>query len=128
MAVGRADDTEVTSPELKRMADELREVAGASEAQIEAALAPFRPAVRDTAFFVHPDNVNAVRLFQAMATQWNMVTLATLDRAVILQTGLRYEVLDRVARGLGIEEGPADFTRLQIMEAEAIMAWSEARK
>lgn len=109
------------------MAEDLRDLAGASEAQIEQALAQHRAAAQPAAFRVHPDNVNAVRLFQAMGTQWNMVSFVTLDRAELRCVGLRYEVLDRVARGLGIEEGPSDFSRLQIMEAEALVAWSEAR-
>lgn len=110
------------------MADDLRDLAGASEAQIEAALAQHRAAAQPDVFRVHPANVTAVRLFQAMATQWNIVSIASLERVEIRRTGLRYEVLDRVARGHGLEEGPDDFTRIQIMEAEALMAWAEARK
>lgn len=110
------------------MAEDLRDLAGATDAQIEAALAPLRAAARPAAFFVHPDNVTAVQLFQGMATQWNMVTLTTLDRAEILHTGLRYEVLDVVARGMGLVQDPTDFARIQFMEGEALAAWSEARR
>ena len=75
---------------------------------------------------VHPENVTAVKLFDAMRTQWNMVGLSTMERAEIRRTGLRYEVLDRVARGLGLKQRPDDFARIQAMEAEALVAWAEA--
>jgi hypothetical protein len=126
--VGRTGDSEVTSGELQRMADDLRDLAGATEAQIEAALAQHRAAAQPAVFRVHPANVTAVRLFQGMQTQWNMIVASSLGGALLLQTGLKYEALDRVARGLGIEEGPDDFRRLQLMEAEALLAWSEARR
>lgn len=109
------------------MADDLRDLAGASEAQIEAALAQHQAAAQPATFPVHPANRTAVRLFQAMATQWNMVSVSSLDRTELRRTGLRYEVLDRVAAGLRIDQDPDDFTRIQIMEAEALTAWSEAR-
>lgn len=72
--------------------------------------------------------MTAVRLFQGMATQWATVGLNTHDRAELRRIGLKYEVLDRVARGLGVEERPGDFPRLQLMEAEALVAWAEARR
>lgn len=87
-----------------------------------------RPAVQAAAFLVHAPNATAVRLFQAMATQWNMVTLTTLEHARIIRTGLRYEVLDVMARGLGLGSvATDDFQRIRYMEAEALLAWSEVQ-
>jgi len=94
---------------------------------VAAAIAELQPAAQPAVFLVHPANLTAVRLFQAMATQWNMVAISTLDRAEIRRVGLRYEVLDRVAKGLRLEEGEDDFQRVQVMEAEALVAWAEAR-
>lgn len=94
---------------------------------IEAAAAQFRSTVRETAFRVHPDNASAVRLFLGMATQWNMITINTLERVQLRQVGLRYEALDRVARGLGIDEQPGDFMRVQLMEAAALTALAQAQ-
>jgi hypothetical protein len=95
---------------------------------IDQALADLRPKVRDSVFRVHPANVAAVRLFRGMSTQWNMITVQGLDSVHVIRTGLRYETLDRVARGLGIEEGEGDFGRLQILEAEALAAFAEAAR
>lgn len=75
---------------------------------------------------VHRDNVTAVRLFDALRTQWTLVALSTMERSEIRHTGLRYEALAPVARLMGLKIGPGDFTRLQMMEAEALVAWSEA--
>lgn len=95
---------------------------------VAAAIADIRPAVRDTVFRVHPLNVFAVRVFAGMNTQWNMVTLQGLERAELIQIGLRYEAIDRVVRGLGLTEQPGDFSRLQAMEGEALKALARARR
>ena len=102
--------------------------AGFPEAAIAKAKAEALREIRTGTFVVHPDNRNAVRLFQGMATQWNMIAVASLVTADVIRVGLRYEVLDRVARGLGIDEQPDDFLRLQIMEGEALAALAGARR
>ena len=116
----------MTSAELDGLLEDLRSH-GAPEEIVEAAVARMSQLAAPAVFLVHPDNVNAVKLFIAMSTQWNAVALTTLERAEIRRTGLRYEVLDRVARGAGIAEQDGDFDRLQLMEAEALLAWAEAR-
>lgn len=90
-----------------------------------ARVAPNR--ARDT-FRVLGPNVTAVRLFQAMRTQWNVTALPAMDRAHLVHIGLRYEVLDLVAADLGIGKRPGDLARIQIMENEALLAWAEARR
>jgi hypothetical protein len=85
-----------------------------------------RPA--PTTFRVHPANGPAVKVFAGMITQWAVTSISTMDRAELIRTGLRYEALDRVWRGLGLTETPADFIRIQEMEAEALAAWAERRK
>jgi hypothetical protein len=86
-------------------------------------VAKLRSAEPDEIFLVHPDNVVAVRLFQAMGTQWNAVALSTMDRAQIRRTGLRYEAIEVTARLEGLDVAGDDFRRLRIMEIEAIAAW-----
>jgi hypothetical protein len=97
--------------------------------EIEKARADLRTMpVAPTAFDVHPDNVFAVRLFQALQSQWHWVSLSTWSTAEIRAMGLKYEVLELTARleGLG-EIATDDFRRIRFMEAEAMHAWSEAR-
>lgn len=85
-------------------------------------------AAPDEAFVVFPDNVLAVRLFMALATQWRIISLSTMSSAQLIQTGLDYQVVETTARLSGLGEIAADdFGRLQIMEAEALAAWREAR-
>jgi hypothetical protein len=126
IAVGPKDERRASQAQLDRLAEDMQ-CFGATEAQIAAALAELAPPrSAPAAFRVHPDNHTAVRLFLGMATQWNAVALSTLDRAVIRRTGLRYEVLDLVARGLGLAVRRTDFSHIQEMEAEALTAWAEA--
>lgn len=104
---------------------------GASEQQIEQFLAQ-RPedAEAQTGFPVHPDNIVAVRLGLAMATQWNTTSLSTLGKARIVRTGLKYEVLEPVARmeGMSLPLSTDDFRRVRIFEVECLVAWNEAAR
>lgn len=125
--MGRLAADPATTAEIDRLRADL-EAFGASAEQVEAVLAQVGEARAPETFEVLGPNVTAVRLFEAMATQWTMVSLTTLDRARLVPTGLRYEVLDRVARGLGIEERPGDFERIRLMEGEALAAWAEERR
>ncbi len=72
--------------------------------------------------------MTAVQLFHGLVTQWNAVSISTMDRADVIRMGLRYEAIPHVRRGLGIPNRPGDFAKLQIMETEAIVAWAEARR
>jgi len=116
-----------TEAEIQRLREDL-EWAGASAEHIDQVLSQVAPPAAPAVFHVLGPNVTAVRVFDAMRTQWHIAPLSTLASAELLHTGLRYDVLDRVARGIGVEERPGDFHRIQIMEAEAIRAWAEARK
>ncbi|MEW5687423.1 MAG: DUF1799 domain-containing protein [Pseudomonadota bacterium] len=78
--------------------------------------------------FVQGCNVTAVRLFEGLRTQWNTQIVAGLAGGGMIHTGLRYEVIDHVRRGLGIPDRDGDFIRLQIMEAEALIAFGEGRR
>jgi len=70
---------------------------------------------------IWPDMVDAFALFCAMRTQWNWLSLGV---AGAMRTGLRYEVIDRVAAGLGIACTPDTFADIQTLEAAAMEAWS----
>lgn len=70
------------------------------------------------AMSVWPDHVAAVRLFQAMRTQWRTGPAGAV--------GLDYDVLERVAGWLGLPAVDADlFADLQVMEAEVLDAWDK---
>lgn len=100
---------------------------GATDAQVEKFLAHAAPRAETGAMAIHPDNVLAVRLFDSMQTQWASCVLSTMSTARFIRTGLRYEVLDSVARALGLPFPIGDdFQRLRILEATALAAWSEA--
>lgn len=101
--------------------------AGFSEAAVAKARAEALREIRTGPFVVHPDNANAVRLFQAMATQWNMTAISSLAASALLHTGLRYEVLPVIRAELEIDRHPGDFERLQVMEGEAIAALARSR-
>lgn len=116
-----------TSPQLQAALEDLR-AANAPQAVIEATIAKLTPQIRAEPgpLEIIADNVVAVRVFDAMTTQWNVVSLTTLDQARIVRLGLRYEVLDVVARGLELAVSAEDFRRIRFLEAEALVAWSEA--
>jgi hypothetical protein len=83
----------------------------------------------DDAFAIHPDNVLAVKVFFSMATQWRQASLTTSTRSMLVRTGLDYGALDDTARRAGLPPlEPHDFSRLQLLEAEALAAWREERE
>jgi len=101
---------------------------GLPEAEIAKARADF--AVMPTAperLAIHPDNVRAVRMLEAMRTQWSWLALSTMTQAKAIRVGMKYETLDSTAArmGLGVVTGD-DFARLQVLESAALAAWSEA--
>jgi len=82
----------------------------------------------DTGFAVHPDNVTAIRLVGAMATQWRTATLSTMQSSQVVKTGLDYGQLDRVATFEGLVMTlPNDFRRVRLVEVEMLIVWAEQR-
>lgn len=83
---------------------------------------------QDGEFAVHPANGPALRLLLAMSTQWRVVTMSTMARAIAVRTGLDYAALATVAEHEGLAPiAPADFRRLRLLEAECLAAWREER-
>jgi hypothetical protein len=64
-----------------------------------------------------PENAAAVRLFDAMLTQWRM--------GPRVPVGLDYTALPVVQRRAGLRCRPGDFRALQVMEAEALRWFAE---
>lgn len=126
VAVGRPTAATVIPSEVTALLEDL-EAWGASPQVIAANRAALMPKVETEDFRVFPENVTAVRCFQAMATQWKMLSVNTMDRAEIRQVGLDYGVLESTARLAGLSMSPDDFDRVRVMEAEALTAWAEAR-
>lgn len=78
---------------------------------------------------IHPANETAVRLFLAMGSQWRQVGVGTMQRAMIVRTGLDYPALDVVARMIGQEPpSPDTFARLRVLEGAALEAMAELRE
>lgn len=71
------------------------------------------------------DEGRAVRLFQAMATQWNWSVMGGTGPfgGIIgrVATGLRYEAMPAVAVALGLTIDRQLFADLQLIEAEALV-------
>ncbi|WP_343055048.1 DUF1799 domain-containing protein [Azospirillum oleiclasticum] len=76
-----------------------------------------KPPSGERLFAVRPDNWPCVRLFAALDTQWHH---APLGMAGSMHSGLRYEVLDLVARHLGVRVTPRLFEDIRAMEAAAL--------
>lgn len=70
---------------------------------------------------VWPDNWPALRLFNAMSTQWRTGAVGA--------TGLDYSVIREVAMLIGIKKRqiPELFPDLQVMEAEALAVMAETK-
>lgn len=70
--------------------------------------------------------VDSVALFMAMGTQWNW---ASAGMAGAFRLGLKYEVVDATAAGIGISLplAPMIFGDLRVMESEALKAWARRR-
>lgn len=69
---------------------------------------------------VWPENVHAVRLFDAMLTQWRMGSIGPI--------GLDYAALPVVRQACRLRCTRDDFRGLQIMEAEALRWFASQRK
>lgn len=128
MALGRRD-AGPDADDYRRLAEDLAYF-GATPEAVDREIARLRglePEVAE-AMVVHPDNATAVRLFCALASQWRTVAVSTMSRAEVRRTGLDYGAVEPVARMAGLVLGPDDFTRLRVMEAEALKAWAEERR
>jgi len=79
------------------------------------------------AFVVEAENVAAIKLLLAMQTQWRSQALSTWSSARIVNTGLDYSVLEITARSRQIDLSPDTFARIQLAEAECLIAWAEER-
>lgn len=83
----------------------------------------------DEALRIHPANETAVRLFLSMGTQWRLAGVGTMQRALIIRTGLDYGAIEVTARLLGQDAPTPDtFARLRILEGAAIEAMAEMRE
>lgn len=78
----------------------------------EAVLSAHEAELAEQTLEVWPENLDAVRLFQAAGTQWR--------RSGGLETGLDYTALERPERLLGLSGRRAReaFAGLQVMEAQ----------
>lgn len=125
IAVGRRASDRLTAAELEGFRLDL-EAAGAPEAFIQAALAEFKTRAVDPApLQILHRNGPAVRVFQALGTQWNSVTLSTMSAARWIRTGLKYESLAVAERMAGESLDQDGLTRLRILEGAALAAWAE---
>jgi hypothetical protein len=127
VAVGRLSEADRTPAEVAKVLEDMKAF-GAPEPVIAAARARLMPPRAATVLPIHPDNVTAVKLFQALRTQWRLVPLSTMDRAEIRQVGLDYAAIEVTARLARLELEENDFARIQIMEAAALTAFSELRR
>ncbi len=67
---------------------------------------------------VGPEEVDAVALFIALDTQWQVHPMTGM------RLGLRYEAVPAAAAALGLDLNPALFADLRIMEGAALSAWA----
>ncbi len=116
----------ITRPELEQAADDYEAMGAPAEvvAQIRAE-ARGEAGADDAGMAIHPDNVVAVKLFQAMSTQWLTQSLSTMTRAVLIRTGLNYVAIPTTARLSKLKITDVDFIRLRVLEGEALTAWRE---
>jgi len=99
---------------------------GLPPAEIEKALADFGARAQPQGpLDIMAQNVRAVRLFEALQTQWRVTALSTMNMARLIRTGLDYTAIAPVAAMSGLKVKKSDFTRLRVMEITALNAWAE---
>ncbi len=70
----------------------------------------------------------AWRAFLALATQWRVASLATLERARLVRLGLDYAAIPPVLALLGIrKDRQRIFAQLTVLEHAALVAFAEAQ-
>ncbi len=98
---------------------------GAPPEEIAKARADYLSAVLPAEYDVLHANVPAVRLFQALQTQWRTEALSTLGAARVVRTGLDYAAIEPTGRMMALEVDADAFSRLQVLEIHALNAWAE---
>lgn len=87
-----------------------------------------RSAAPEGVFPILAANEAAVRLFQALQTQWRTTAISTMAKAMVIRTGLEYAAIEPTARMAGLQLEGDDFIRLRVMETAALNAFhDEAR-
>lgn len=125
IAVGRRASDRLTAADLEGFRLDL-EAAGAPADYIAAALAEQAMVTVDAGpLQILPINGPAVRVFQALQTQWNSTTLSTLSAARWIRTGLKYEAVPMAERMCGLDLDQDGLTRLRILEGAALAAWAQ---
>jgi len=74
---------------------------------------------------VWPEHVAAVSLFLAVATQWRVIAVPTMDGVSLRRIGLDYPAVEATARIIGISIDGDLFHALQILEHGALAALNE---
>ncbi len=96
---------------------------GATPSQIAA----MRQETQDEALLLQPECVEPFELFRRLGTQWHTQIVNTMSSARLIRTGLDYSAAAQVAAALDLPFDQSMLDRLQIMEAEALKVFSEAR-
>ena len=74
---------------------------------------------------VEPENVDAVRLFLTLGTQWRMQPLSNGKLNLLVRTGLDYTVLPGICTALCITPGELLLTQLRALESETLRLASD---
>ena len=74
-----------------------------------------------TEFAVWPENFESVILFCSLGTQWNIAPMGGF-------TGLNYGSVEAVLRINQVEDMPAKFADIHVMERAALQIFSQAAK
>ena len=69
---------------------------------------------------VEPENWDAVRLFNAMGTQWHFTSIGTAHACAVIRTGLNYAALGTFAAGLAITVNEELLGALGVLEGETV--------
>ncbi len=93
------------------------------EAQIEEALAAISENSYARKFSIEPENVDAVRLYRGLRTQWRVETVVAGRLFLTLHHGIDYTAAPTVARALRIRVSEQVWTGLQIMENETLVIY-----
>lgn len=69
---------------------------------------------------VEPENVDAVRIFVRLQSQWKVSSLSAGRKAVLVYTGLDYTAVPVVAAALGITVDDNVLGKINVMERESM--------
>lgn len=93
-----------------------------------AALKAENEAGRNVVVEVEPENVDAVRLFRGMRTQWQRMQLSNGRGVVLHHLGFNYASLPAVADALDLKVDARLFDDFQFMEATALAIYARRDK